>query len=298
MRVFTRFAGRALAAATSLVLAGGVLAGAAAPAGAEPGEWTDDAPGWGWLRDTTSDDPGIWYDSPHGTYFVPRYFPEFVSAHGSVGGGRGVLGYPVGDVVEETHDGIPTGDYQIFERGVIYGSYTHLDSARTYVVPDDWPTAQLHRASGGGSGELGYPRGDAVQQAPGWWYQEFENGYAYVSPHGGYTVLGAADRTHRGEGGGGGLLGYPIGPRRWDGPWYSYQTFERGTLYCNPKWGNNHDTCSPVTGGFTSAYASQGGGRGWLGYPLADESFNFYYWTQWFERGYIHIYPNGRVVYR
>ena len=295
MRVFTRFAGRALAAATSLVLAGGVLAGAAAPAGADPGAWTWDAPGWGYSYDDEYLGD-IWYTSPHGEFLVLGDDWGFVAAHGALGGGRGALGYPTRDVVEQHLGGLDYGYYQVFEGGVVYDS-----AAGTFAVLDGSPTGRVHRAHGGGGGTLGYPAGDPVQQAPGWWYQQFTEGYAYAGPRGAYAVVGLADYVHRAEGGGGGI-GYPVEDPRWDAPSFSYQRFERGIIYCNPsRFGPQ--TCSAVKGGFVGAHGSQGGGRGRLGYPEANEVFSpaqgtpSGYWSQSFQGGRIRIATTGQITY-
>ena len=292
MKTLRRYAGRALAAAASLVLAGGFVAGAAAPAGADPGEWTADAAGWEWSYDDT-DLQDVWYRSVHGQHAVLGDDWPFAALHGGLGGGRGALGYPTGDVTEEVFGDGETGYYQTFERGVIYES---ADGA--FAVLDSSPTTKVHRASGGGSGELGYPMGDPVQQAPGWWWQEFTHGYAYSSPRGAQAVVGETADEHVAQGGGSGL-GYPVDQRREDGPRYWYQRFERGIVYCNPIGFNFYSTCHTVKGGFVGAHGSQGGGRGYLGYPTTNESFSpATGWNQLFERGSsIHIYTDGQVSY-
>lgn len=292
MRAVQKFTGRFMAVATSLVLAGGVLAGVAAPASADPGAWTADAPGWEWSYDDT-ELQDVWYRSLHGEHVVYGGDLPFAALHGDLGGGRGALGYPTGDLTDEVFGGGDLGYYQTFERGVIYAS-----DYGVFVMLDSSPTTRVHRASGGGGGELGYPMGDPVQQASGWWWQEFAYGYAYSSPRGGYAVVGAAADEHVFQGGGGGI-GYPLDQRRWDAPGYSYQRFERGIVYCTP-FNATYEACDTVKGGFVGAHASQGGGRGWLGYPASEELFIRLggYWTQSFERGTIDIYTNGRVVYR
>lgn len=76
------------------------------------------------------------------------------------------------------------------------------------------------------------------------------------------------DEAHQGTGGGGGSLGYPTGPARYDAPDYSYQTFERGVVYCSPR------ACAEVQGGFLPVHASTGGGTGRLGYPTGAEHYD------------------------
>lgn len=274
------------------------LIGAAVPANAA--EWTWDAPGWGWdVVDGSTGGTAVIYTSPYGEHTVPGTGYEgntfdFAGTHGAYGGGRGALGYPRSTVVPQGFnvylEDRMSGAYQIFERGVVYGS-----DFGTYALLNNQPTTAVYNAQGGGGGTAGYPVESAVQQAPGWWYLSTSNATIYTSPRGGFAVTGEADVEHIfSQGGGGGAIGYPTGPRRVDAPGYSYQTFERGVIYCNPS-----GACWTVKGGFLKHHSSQGGGTGWLGYPVDNEYYEASegFWFQEFERGFVVIFDNGRVVY-
>ena len=275
-------------AAVAVALGSGALAAPAASADPS-GNWTWDAPGWGYER---VDWEGIWYTSPRGTHLVPDNFRNFDDVHGSVGGGRGALGYPTTGAREQAWGDLDaTGDYQKFERGVIYGSFEG-----TFVLLNGSGITQAYNRHGGGTGALGYPAGHEVQQAPGWWYRAFSDGHVYASRYGSYPVIGDLDSEHRYQGGGGGF-GYPTASRRQDGPGFGYQKFQGGVIYCLPAT-QSYESCYTVRGGFVAAHSRLGGGTGRVGYPISNQYYSPWSgsWVQYFERGTIEIYNSGRVV--
>lgn len=225
---------------SSVIAVVAVLLGAAVtPAAANTPNLTWDGPGWGWREEPD----GILYASRHGWHLVPAHAPwgtaqrpeplGFVEAHGHLGGGRGVLGYPVAPLVEQERLWGGAGDvvlphaYQVFERGVIYSAAGRVATVRGGNSPFD----AVHRAGGGGTGRLGYPSADEVREGAQHWYQQFEQGVIYVGPGGAYAVSSMLWSGHRDRGGGGGQLGYPVGNPEVDGQTET-QRFERGTLRC------------------------------------------------------------------
>ncbi|WP_284250668.1 LGFP repeat-containing protein [Litorihabitans aurantiacus] len=289
-----------------------ILAGLLAVSPAHANAYTLDGPNYGWR----SVDGGHEYSSPRGTFSVTgfRDTPSraFSAAHRSAGGGRGALGYPTTRQIPERNEVYLAegyvfdvdGAYQVFERGVVYGSRTvdnqgFFDLSTTAVVRGGQsPFRAVHDSTGGGSGSLSYPIGDEVRQAGNYWYQVFLLGVIYVSPSGAYPVYdnwGGFNYTARG--GGSGPLGYPTARHVQQGSHYAYQTFERGILYAVPPC--YECDASPigieVRGGFIDAHAARGGGTGSLGYPRWNETYNSSTrtWTQIFERGRIEIGPGG-----
>ncbi|GMA31930.1 LGFP repeat-containing protein [Litorihabitans aurantiacus] len=278
---------------------------------AQADTYTWDASGYGWRVIEN----GHQYTSPFGTHAVQgsSATPEkaFSVAHLQLGGGRGVLGYPTStstyDDIEqllfETAGYSGVGQYQQFERGVIYG----LDAERTDGTPvvntsvvrgGTSPFRSVHAATGGGTGALGYPLGNEVRQASGYWYQPFLGGQIYVSPRGAFPVdsrWGGFDYTQRG--GGTSDIGYPVGNLQIQGLDHAYQRFERGIMYTSLGcWGCDTGLVGwAVKGGFLEAHAARGGGTGSLGYPKGNEFFDTTTrtWSQVFERGRIHIGPAG-----
>ncbi|GMA31802.1 hypothetical protein GCM10025875_17940 [Litorihabitans aurantiacus] len=238
--------------------------------------------------------------------------------HARLGGGRGSLGYPTSTLRQDNY--LHKGFYQIFERGVIYTRGTEGIAVKGGASPFD----ATHRAAGGGAGlALGYPVAREVREASGYWYQRFENGVIYVSPRGAHAVPGSTDLTyfygrdsghgaavertslndtHRSNGGGSGILGYPSGRATSQGGPYLYQVFERGVLYCGARNARN-DTygCWPVVGALSQVHRSYGGGSG-IGYPIAARELITWatcesgapYWQQAYERGHIITFASGR----
>ncbi|WP_284249287.1 LGFP repeat-containing protein [Litorihabitans aurantiacus] len=280
-----RTALRSLAVAASALA---IAATGAVTAHAEPsGAWTLDAPYYGW---EVVPDEGVWYSSPRGTHLVPDA-AYFRGVHGLFGGGRGSLGYPTGPVRAQTASDGYDNAYQTFERGTIYSS-----QFGGVGMPASSSITQHYNRNGGGGGAYGYPTSHEVRQAPGWWYQKFTFSTVYASRYGTHGVTGALGVEHLLQGGGGGALGYPTAPRRWDAAGYSYQTFERGNVYCVSS--ADGDRCSTVRGGFVDVHQRNGGGRGLLGYPMGDEYYDPWTnsWWQAFEHRLVEISPTGVSV--
>lgn len=291
---------RAIAAVAALALTGFALvggAGAAAAAAPPPSDtsWTWDASGWGWQASTSvvagrTLVNGYWYRSPHGTYLVENQYNgvsrgSLATEHARTGGGRGALGYPVSSRVGRAGQ---LDGYQLFERGVIYQN--NYDKYTVQGGPS--PFDATHRATGGGSGYLGFPTGNEVREAGSHFYQPFEGGLIYASPSGAYAVAGKLRTSHSLHGGGRGI-GYPTGREVGQGAGYKYQVFERGVVYCANV--GSGERCSAVKGGFSDIHARYGGGGGQLGYPTRDETYNRSgaTWTQRFERGTVEVDPKS-----
>lgn len=279
---------RATTLAVAAITALGLGAVAAPAAHAEPtGSWTLDAPYWGW---EVRPDEGVWYSSPLGTHLVPSW-NGMSDLHGSLGGGRGTLGYPRGAATDQVIVDGAYGEYQAMERGVLYAS-----DWGTFFTASSSGIARHYARTGGGGGTFGYPISNEVREAPGWWYQEFGYATIYASRYGVFDVTLALDLEHLAQGGGSGL-GYPTAPRRSDGSDHFYQTFERGIVYCfDNDW--DEDVCSTVRGGFLDVHRRNGGGSGWLGYPVGNEGYELSTdsWFQAFEYGYVEI-GRGYVEY-
>lgn len=203
-----------------------------------------------------------------------------------LGGRASSLGTPVAAWVAEPRRGESADrtsrGFQLFTGGVVY-----TDTA-TYAVIGSFDSA--HRQRGGGTGELGYPRGALVTQSPGGshLFQVFENGVVYGSPAGTLAVVAGWDDRHRTFGGGGGVLGYPTSPVVAEGQSRAFQIFERGVLYSSAAG------IVAVTGSIDSTHRARGGGLGELGYPtqvleMQNTAFGF----QVFERGVIYASPRG-----
>ncbi|GMA31934.1 LGFP repeat-containing protein [Litorihabitans aurantiacus] len=88
------------------------------------------------------------------------------------------------------------------------------------------------------SGALGYPLGNEVRQASGYWFQPFLGGQIYVSPRGAFPVdswWGGFLEAHAARGGGTGSLGYPKGNEFFDTTTRTWsQVFERGRIHIGP----------------------------------------------------------------
>lgn len=258
---------------------------------AKPSWWRWDAPGWGW-RYADSSQLSIEYSSPYGIFPVYSNMNRFLEVHRALGGGSGTLGYPVDSARFETwwtsSDTTHRGQYQQFERGTIYGS-----GFDTHVLLASSSITEHFESSGGGRGPLGYPFGPEVQEAPGWFYRSFVHGVIYSSHLGTFATTGPVTRSHAAHGGGRGL-GYPVAGSRAQGSHHSYQSFERGVVYCI---GSASPSCATVKGGFLPVHAREGGGTGWLGYPRGDERLDRASgsWHQEFEHGRVEITARGEV---
>ncbi|GMA30628.1 CAP domain-containing protein [Litorihabitans aurantiacus] len=201
-----------------------------------------DAPGWGWSPTAN----GTEYSSPRGTFTVAGPIDSVHRAHG---GGTGSLGYPVAARNSQTTQ----HGYQTFERGVIYSS-----PAGTFAVRGGVDGA--HRARGGGSGALGYPRTAEVREAASHSYQAFERGVLYSGPSGTWATLSSSSITsmHRAAGGGRGTHGYPIGDEVQFLPGQWLQPFERGYAFVETNQGRIPETCP------AECYAVPSNGSYWL----------------------------------
>lgn len=182
----------------------------------------------------------------------------------------GALAAPVADA--------PGWTYDVGGSGVTYsGPYG------TWTVPAPFLTAE-HGRLGGGRGSLGYPIGPETSQGGGHWYQRFERGVIYAGPRGTHAVQGPfVTAEHARLGGGGGALGYPVGPQVRQATAHWYQQFERGVVYSGP------GGTFAVQGDVGARHAAAGGGGGVLGYPTSGVRVDGPgYSYQSFERGAIY----------
>jgi uncharacterized protein with LGFP repeats len=176
----------------------------------------------------------------------------------SVGGPRGVLGYPRGErVVAE--DGAWV---QQFEKGVL-GDTTHSATSVLYGVPHGrW------RALGAQTGALGYPTSNRLGRGDGRWVQWFSGGaMADTARSTTAVVVGAMCTRWRALGEATGVLGCPVADARAgrDGRGTG-QSFEHGQL-----WALDEGTPCLLTGALLQRWLADGGETGRWGYPVADE---------------------------
>ena len=156
------------------------------------------------------------------------------AVHTQLGGGSGVLGVPIADVVADSSSYF----YQRFENGVVYasprGAFAVVGAGRAGT-----DVLAYHRALGGGTGSLGYPVGPPVREASGHAYQRFERAVVYERTVSGTAssaqVRGGFVPAHAAAGGGSGRVGYPIGEEfvGWASPQEWVQHYERATIYIN-----------------------------------------------------------------
>lgn len=154
------------------------------------------------------------------------------------------------------------------------------------------PISTAHRAEGGGTGRLGYPTSERVLQGSRHSYQTFERGIVYASGAGVFPVhTGPLTALHERSDGGTGSLGYPTGRQVNEGGPFWFQAFERGHAYVSAAAPGG----AAVTGTMDTAHRQLGGGRGTLGYPVAEESGTTdpAFRHQEFERGWLHLTPTG-----
>ena len=174
----------------------------------------------------------------------------------SVGGPRGVLGYPTGERV--THQ---DGSWlQLFQKGMVCDS-THTVTSVVYGY-----CYTVWAQHGRETGVLGYPDGDRVTQKDGSWAQSFLHGVICDSPHTSTSVVfGGAWTKWVGLGREQGLLGYPHGDRSThsDGSWV--QVFDHGVVCDSPA-----TVTAVVRGAAYGPWVQRGRESGVLGYPKAD----------------------------
>ncbi len=170
---------------------------------------------------------------------------------------RGVLGCPVSSIF------ISRGrEYALFEKGIIYGGKV------AYEVHGE--IYQHYCRLGREKGFLGFPVGDVKDtKVRIGRYCDFQHGSIYWSPStGAFEVHGSIRAKWLKLGGPKSFLGYPLSdelpiektPGR-------FNRFKGGVIYWHPKYGAHE-----VHGAIRKKWEELGGVKGWLGFPLTDES--------------------------
>ena len=179
----------------------------------------------------------------------------------SLGGGPGVLGYPVTD---EMRTARKDGYFTAFQNGAIF--YSNATGAHA-VIGD---IAQAWERTGNETGPLGYPSTDRVPTTDGTGhFTAFQNGAIFTSPAtGAHAVVGDVARTWERTGNETGPLGWPtVDSRptgRGDG---SFTTFQRGAIFSNATTGTH-----AVIGDIAQAWERNGNELGPLGWPITDRN--------------------------
>ncbi|WP_247042680.1 GH25 family lysozyme [Arthrobacter rhizosphaerae] len=180
---------------------------------------------------------------------------EISRAYDSLGGPKGVLGYPSSEQIGLSAGGLQ----QDFDGGSLYysaasGTHSVLLSVRTTF----WQ-------SGGHAGPLGFPtsdlRGGLIR---GGMQQDFQGGSLYATPSNGLRrILGQARTFYWSNGGQGGELGYPTGDEACGLPGLTcQQNFETGQIV------TAKDGRFVVAGRFGSMWQKLGGLYSYLGSPV------------------------------
>jgi uncharacterized protein with LGFP repeats len=181
------------------------------------------------------------------------------------------------------------GQYVSFQGGRIWWSSKTGGRALTSFVDS------VFMANGGPRGALGYPTTDRYSSVKGGWVQFFEGGAIADSPNTTtQAVWGIRYDRWRSEGGEGGHLGYPSGPRTDldGGAWI--QTFEGGAIT-----DSTATTTQAVSGAIYTAWVADGREKGVLRFPTAGLVSDARGSHQVFQGGELWALGSGaaRVVY-
>lgn len=185
------------------------------------------------------------------------------------GGPTGALGWPSGE------DECPSkyACYQEFDDGIIYTEW----SAGTHAVIGD--IADFYLAQGGSSSTLGFPTGERAR-ANGAWVQQFQGGRIFASSAGTAAVRGYFN-TWYSRGNNAARLGNPAA-NEVATSYGVYQRFANGSVHLTPT------SATMVMGPISRTYEKQGGGKGWLGRPLAEAECQPTSCVQQFDNGRIY----------
>lgn len=194
-------------------------------------------------------------------------------------GPSGVLGYPMGAVVNEGSG----WSSQAFEQGrLLYDSSRNI----MYWVPngiwDAW------KAKGGLTGAFGSPVASPVGSATAGWKQDFTGGRFTWTPSGGassaggFAVSGVWATNWNALKDRNGVLGFPMGAVVDEGSGWSSQAFERGRLL----YDSGRQIMYWVQNGIWDYWKSKGGPTGAFGGPVASpKGSDAAGWTQDFVLG-------------
>ncbi|WP_143033924.1 cell wall-binding repeat-containing protein [Paramicrobacterium humi] len=152
---------------------------------------------------------------------------QILTSYTTLKGPEGVLGYPTGDVKNETGGGLS----QQFQKGALYwspGNSIHRLSGQIL---------KSYLALGGPSGKLGYPVDAESSLGTGMSMQPFVKGALYYSTKLGIHFMSAQIKTEYDKlGGVKSALGFPTDSTRSFKNGMSGQTFQSGSLY----WSSAH----------------------------------------------------------
>ena len=192
---------------------------------------------------------------------------------------NGRLGYPLTDEYPSGNGGV-TQDYQ-------GGAITWSPSAGAHALMG--AIVGKHRAFGGVSGTLGYPRSGEVNGIKdNGSYQEFERGVIHWSPATGARVSQGEIRwAWGGSGYESGVLGYPASDAscgRLNGG--CLQWYQRGSIMWSPTSG-----ARILTGGIAGTWYGMGAEGSVLGYPTSNEAGGLK------NGGVYQMFQNGAIVW-
>ena len=210
---------------------------------------------------------GVFTDSHGITWGVQVFaqYPPIVTPSGAIGtywttgSNAATLGSPTGPEVAWYAGGV-TGNYQVFQRGMVMSSAT----TGTFAVVNG-PIRDLWGASGGSGGSYGWPTGDQVSVTGGV-QQAFQHGVlttvvsagsgaiaTYVATGSHATTLGSATASQVAWSAGG-VTGV-------------YQVFQRGMVMSSTATG----TFAVVNGPIRDLWGASGGSGGSYGWPTGDQ---------------------------
>ena len=181
-----------------------------------------------------------------------------------------------------------TGNYQLFQRGMVLSSTT----TGTYAVLDG-PIRNAWGTQGGTSGSMGWPTGDQTAISGGV-QQGFQRG-VIVAPSGGTpVVVSGAIGVYWTTGSNASKLGSPTGAPTditAGGVNGTYQTFQRGMVLAWPT-----GTFAVLDGAIRNAWGTQGGTSGSMGWPTGDQQTVGGGVQQRFQRGVVIVPASGSAV--
>lgn len=213
--------------------------------------------------------------------------PQIESAHAALGGNAGPLGTRVSDAIPIAQNGGGFG--QTF----VGGSFYYTPSVGAYSVRG--AIRSLYWSQGGSAGALGWPTAERECLASGACSQPFQNGWIYYTPSSGTWVgVPQIEQAYADLGGASGPLGARLSgaiPIAQNGGGYG-QSYVGGSIYASAAGAFS------VTGALRSAYWSQNGSAGTLGWPTAEATCASGVCQQSFQFGEISTSPTGTIITR
>ncbi|MGV8970508.1 MAG: hypothetical protein ACOH1J_08660, partial [Microbacteriaceae bacterium] len=187
-----------------------------------------------------------------------------IATYWAAGSNASKLGSPTGSPASWVAGGV-TGTLQYFQRGMVLSSA----STGTFAVLDG-PIRNAWGARGGSGGALGWPTGDQ-ESVSGGVRQQFQGG-SLVAPTSGSSIsLTGEIAAYWAAGSNKSLLGAPTASATETtagGITGTIQLFERGTVLSSTTTG----TFAVLNGPIRSAWTTQGGAPGALGWPTGEQA--------------------------